>query len=105
MPLGLLVILFPIVKVLVKVITGAITAGLVYAFLTGVVQPYTDSLTNQIYQKVSQFSTIGGTAVEVIQYLDFPNCVYLLLSASSACFSLKIMSVAIRAFGINTGGS
>lgn len=105
MPVGLLVILYPIVKVLVKVITGAVTAGLVYYFLISVVQPYLNSLDNQIYSSVSQFSNVGGTAIQVINYLDFPHCVYLLLSASSACFSIKIMSVAVRAFGINTGGS
>ncbi len=103
MPLPLLIILFPIVKVLLKVFTGAVTAGLVYYFLTNVAKPHLDNLEAKVQQSVSSFSTVGGTAVEVINYLDFPNCINLLLSASAACFALKMMSVAVRAFGINTG--
>jgi hypothetical protein len=41
--------------------------------------------------------------MQVIAYLDFPHCVTILLTATTACISLKLMAVAIRAFGINTG--
>ena len=103
MPIPILVILYSIINVVAKLLTGAATAALVYYFLTNTVQPFMDRIISEIYGKVSEFSTIGGTSLQVIHYIDFPHCISLLLSASSACFSIKIMSVAVRAFGINTG--
>lgn len=103
MPLALLAFLFVLARVLVKIIGGVVVAGLVYAFLTSVVSPILTDLQAEILQKVNEFSTVGGTAVQVIFYLDFPHCVNILLSASAACFSIKLMAVAVRAFGINTG--
>ena len=103
MPIPLLVIVYSIISVVAKLVTGAATAGLVYYFLMNTVQPLLDNLTSQIYDKVSDFSAIGGTSLQVIQYLDFPHAVSILLATSSACFSIKVMSIAIRAFGINTG--
>jgi hypothetical protein len=103
MPIPLLVALYSIISVVAKLVTGAATAALVYYFLMNTVQPFMDRMTSEIYDKVSEFSTIGGTSLQVIQYIDFPHCISLLLSASAACFSIKIMSVAVRAFGINTG--
>ena len=103
MPIPLLVIFYSIISVVAKLVTGAATAGLVYYFLINTVQPILDRLTLDITQKVSEFSTIGGTSLQVIQYLDFPHSISILLATSSACFSIKIMSIAIRAFGINTG--
>lgn len=103
MPIPLLLLIYSVIKVVAKVLTGAVTAGLVYAFLTNTVRPYMDQLQSQVYNKVSGFSSVGGSALEVIYYLDFPNCISMLLACSTACFSLKIMSVAVRAFGINTG--
>lgn len=92
-----------IIKALAKIFTGVVTAGLVYYFLTSVAQPKLDYYSDQILQKVNELSTVGGSAMQVIIYLDFPHCVSILLTAAAACFSLKIMSVAVRAFGINTG--
>lgn len=103
MPLALVAVLYAALKIFVKVITGTVTAGLVYIFLTTTVRPLMNNLEQEILQKVSEFSTVGGKGVEVLIYLDFPHCVQLLLTTSAACFSLKIMSVAVRAFGINTG--
>ena len=103
MPIPILVILYSLVSTVAKLVTGAATAGLVYYFLMNTVQPLLDSLTSQIYDKVSNFSAIGGTSLQVIQYLDFPHSISILLATSSACFSIKVMSIAIRAFGINTG--
>lgn len=103
MPIPLLVAFYSIISVVAKLVTGTVTAGLVYYFLTNTVQPLMDRFSSEIMDKVSDFSTIGGTSLQVIEYLDFPHCVSLLLSASAACFSIKIMSVAVRAFGINTG--
>lgn len=103
LPLPLLVILFPIVKILVKAITGTVVAVIVYQLLKNVAQPLMDQLILDIYQTVSEMSTIGGTAIELINYLDFPSLLTIILTAYSACFSLKLMSVAVRAFGINTG--
>ena len=103
LPLPLLIILFPIVKVLVKAFTGAVVAILVYNLLKNVAQPIMDKLIFEIYQTVSEMSLVAGSAVEVINYLDFPSLLTIILTAYSACFSLKLMSVAVRAFGINTG--
>ncbi|MCH7306490.1 DUF2523 domain-containing protein [Acinetobacter sp. NIPH 1869] len=103
LPLPLLIILFPIVKVLVKAFTGAVVAILVYNLLKNVAQPIMDKLIFEIYQTVSEMSSVAGSAVEVINYLDFPSLLTIILTAYSACFSLKLMSVAVRAFGINTG--
>lgn len=96
-------IVLVVIKSLAKLFVGAATAGLVYYFLTSVAQPKLDYYSDQILQKVNELSTVGGTAMEVIIYLDFPQCVSILLTASATCFSLKIMSVAVRAFGITTG--
>ncbi|KXZ64711.1 hypothetical protein [Acinetobacter venetianus] len=103
LPLPLLIILFPIVRLIIKAVTGAVVAFLVYQFLKNVAQPQFDSLILQIHDTVSQMSVVGGTALEVINYLDFPSLMTIILTAYSACFSLKLMSVAVRAFGINTG--
>lgn len=101
--LALLAMLAPIIGALARLITGVVTATIVYYFLTNVIKPYSDDLSSQIVNTVSNFSTVGGTAIQVISYLDFANCISLLLSASTACFAIKVASVAIRAFGITTG--
>lgn len=103
MPIPLFVIFYSIISVVAKLVTGAATAALVYYFLINTAQPIFDRLTSDITQKVSEFSTIGGTSLQVIEYLDFPHAISIVLATSSACFSIKVMSIAIRAFGINTG--
>ena len=103
MPLAFYAVALAVIKILTKVITGTVTAGLVYYFLSNVAKPQIDNLERQIIDKVSEFSVIGGSAMQLISYLDFVNCIHMLLAASAACFSLKMMSVAVRAFGINTG--
>ncbi|MQZ29583.1 DUF2523 domain-containing protein [Acinetobacter haemolyticus] len=103
LPLPLLIILFPIVKILVKTFTGGVVAIIVYQLLKNVAQPQIENLISEIHQTVSQMSSVGGSAIEVINYLDFPSLLTIILTAYSACFSLKLMSVAVRAFGINTG--
>lgn len=103
MPIPIFVLFYTIISVVAKLVTGAATAGLVYYFLISTVQPLMDRLVSEITIQVSDFSTIGGTSLQVIQYLDFPHAISLILATSSACFSIKIMSIAIRAFGINTG--
>ena len=103
MPLAFYAFIIAVIKIVTKVVTGAVTAGLVYFFLSSVAQPKIDDISQKILAKVSEFSTVGGTGVETIIYLDFPHCIQMLLTASAACFSLKLMSVAVRAFGINTG--
>lgn len=94
---------YAVFKIFAKLILGTATAGIIYYFLTSVAKPIADDLSQQLVNKASELSTVGGTAAEVIQYMDFVHCVNIILSASAACFSLKIMSVAVRAFGINTG--
>lgn len=103
MPLAFYAIAFAVIKVLSKLLTGTVTAGLVYYFLSSVAKPQIDNLEQQVINKVSEFSVVGGSALQLISYLDFVNCIHMLLAASAACFSLKMMSVAVRAFGINTG--
>lgn len=94
---------YAFITIFSKLILGTATFSIIYYFLTNVAKPYTDDLQQQLVIKVGELSTVGGTAAEVIQYMDFVHCVNIILSASAAGFSLKIMSVAARAFGINTG--
>jgi hypothetical protein len=103
MPLFAMIAISLVVRIFAKLIVGAVTAGLVYYFLSNIVMPVVNDLQQEILQKVGEFSTVGGSAMEVIIYLDFPHCVSILLTATTACISLKLMAVAIRAFGINTG--
>ena len=103
MPLALFAVVYAVIKVLAKLITGVATAGIVYYFLSTVAKPRMDALEQELVNKVGELSTVGGTAAQCIQYLDLGHCVVLILSASTVCFTLKIMSVAVRAFGINTG--
>jgi hypothetical protein len=103
MPIFAMIAITLVVRILAKLIVGAVTAGLVYYFLSNIAMPVVNNLQQEILQKVGEFSTVGGSAMEVIIYLDFPHCVSILLTATTACISLKLMAVAIRAFGINTG--
>lgn len=103
LPIPLLLLAYPLLSALSRIALGTATAGLVYYFLSNTLKPYMDDLTAQIHSRVSDLSTVGGTSLEVIHYFDLPQMVTILLTCSAACFSLKLMSVAIRAFGINTG--
>jgi large-conductance mechanosensitive channel len=103
MPIFAMIAISLVVRILAKLIVGAVTAGLVYYFLSNIAMPVVNNLQQEILQKVGEFSTVGGSAMQVIAYLDFPHCVTILLTATTACISLKLMAVAIRAFGINTG--
>lgn len=99
----LMILLRPLTSAIAKVVLGTTVAAITYAFLNNTLKPYMDVLTSQIHSTLSGLSTIGGPFMEVIHYLDFPQMVTILLTCSAACFSLRLMSVAIRAFGINTG--
>ncbi|MCE6787485.1 DUF2523 domain-containing protein, partial [Acinetobacter baumannii] len=95
---------YAVFKIFAKLILGTATAGIIYLFLTSTIKPFIDEMQQKIVDKAAELSTIGGTAAEVIQYFDFIQCVNIMLSASAACFSWKLLSAAIRAFGMNTGG-
>ena len=56
-----------------------------------------------ILSQISSLSSIGGPVGGFIAYLDFPHAMSILLATSAACTSIKLMSIAVRAFGINTG--
>ncbi len=45
MPIPLLLILYSVIKVVAKLLTGAATAALVYYFLMNTVQPFMDCIT------------------------------------------------------------
>lgn len=92
-----------LLSVFAKLAVGVTVAGLTYAFLNNTVLPVVHRIESAILSQLSSLSSIGGPVGQLIVYLDFPHCISLLLTASAACFSLKIMSVAVRAFGINTG--
>lgn len=101
--LALMVILRPLTSAIAKIVLGTTVAAITYAFLNSTVLPLIDRVEESILSQLHSLSTLGGVAGEVIQYLDFPHCISLLLSASSACLSIKLMAIAIRAFGVNTG--
>ena len=46
---------------------------------------------------------MGGAVGQVVVYFDFPHAISILLATSTACISIKLMAIAVRAFGINTG--
>lgn len=101
--LALMVILRPLTSAIAKIVLGTTVAAIIYAFLNSYVLPLIDRFEDAILAEVSSLSTLGGVAGEVIQYLDFPHAISILLATSSACLSIKLMAIAIRAFGVNTG--
>lgn len=99
----LMIILRPLTSAIAKIALGVTVASIIYGFLNNYILPVVRVLEQRILSEVQSLSTVGGVAGEVIMYFDFPHAVSILLATSSACLSIKIMSVAIRAFGINTG--
>ena len=100
----LMIILRPLTSAIAKIALGVTVASIIYGFLNNYILPVVRVLEQRILSEVQSLSTVGGVAGEVIMYfLIFPHAVSILLATSSACLSIKIMSVAIRAFGINTG--
>jgi hypothetical protein len=99
----LMIILRPLTSAIAKIVLGVTVASITYGFLNNYILPVVHVLEQRILSQVQSLSTVGGVAGEFIMYLDFPHAVSILLATSSACLSIKIMSVAIRAFGINTG--
>lgn len=84
-----------------RLFMGAATAAVIYFFLKVTVQPQLDSFDQQITQLAAQTSTIGLIA-DAASFLNLSWIVMVLLSASGAAFSLKLMLVALRAFGIKS---
>ena len=84
-----------------RLFTGAATAAVIYFFLKSTVQPQLDSFDQQITQLAANTSTIGLIA-DAATFLNLSWIVMVLLSASGAAFSLKLMLVAMRAFGIKS---
>lgn len=101
--LGLALILLPVVKAFARIMTGAVIAGIVYYILKNTIQPFIDNLSTQAINTVNSFSTVGGSVLELIHYLNFTNCIILIITALAICLNLKITAVALRAFGINVG--
>lgn len=94
---------YPIVSSIIKVVTGVTVATLVYNFINSVILPIQLEIEQKIHYALSDFSSGTGAVFDVIRYLDFITCVNILLACSAACISVKIVSISIRAFGINTG--
>lgn len=92
-----------ILSVVGKLVVGVTVAGLTYAFLNNTVLPIVDRIESAILSQLSSLSSVGGPVGEFIVYLDFPHAMSILLATSAACTSIKLMAIAVRAFGINTG--
>lgn len=92
-----------VLSVVGKIVVGVAVAGLTYAFLNNTVLPVIHRVESAILSQMSSLSSIGGPVGELIIYLDFPHAMSILLATSAACTSIKLMSIAVRAFGINTG--
>ena len=101
--LALMVLLRPFTSAMAKIVLGTTVAAITYAFLNNTVLPIIDRLEDAILSQVSSLSTMGGVVGQVVVYLDIPHAVSILFSASAACMSIRLMAIAIRAFGVNTG--
>lgn len=94
---------YPIIRAIVKVVTGVTVATLVYNYINSVIMPIQNSIELKINSALSEFTSGSGSVFDVIRYLDFATCVNILLACSAACISVKLVAISIRAFGINTG--
>lgn len=97
MPLVLLTALYA----LIKVVTGTAVAALVYIFLKNTVEPVLNDLSQRILQQSGQLAGldyVGGA----ISFLGIPSLIYLIVSVSTAAFSVRLMIFAFRAYGVKT---
>ena len=99
----LMILLRPLTSAIARVALGTTVAALTYAFLNNTVLPLIHRIQDAILSQVSSLSTMGGAVGQVVVYLDFPHVISILLATSAACTSIKLMAIALRAFGINTG--
>ena len=99
----LLILLRPLTSAIARVALGTTVAALTYAFLNNTVLPLIDRIQDAILSQVSSLSTMGGAVGQVVVYFDIPHMISILLSCSAACISIRLMAIAIRAFGVNTG--
>lgn len=101
--LALMVLLRPLTSAIAKVVLGTTVAALTYAFLNNTILPFIDRIQDAILSQVSSLSTMGGAVGQVVVYFDIPHAISILFSCSAACMSIRLMAIAIRAFGVNTG--
>lgn len=99
----LMILLRPLTSAIAKVVLGTTVAALTYAFLNNTVLPLIDRIQDSILSQVSSLSTMGGAVGQVVIYFDIPHMISILFSCSAACMSIRLMAIAIRAFGVNTG--
>ncbi len=99
----LLILLRPLTSAIAKIVLGTTVAALTYAFLNNTVLPLIDRIQDAILSQVSSLSTMGGAVGQVVVYFDIPHMISILFSCSAACMSIRLMAIAIRAFGVNTG--
>lgn len=99
----LMILLRPLTSAIAKVVLGTTVAAITYAFLNNTVLPLIDRIQDAILSQVSSLSTMGGTVGQVVVYFDIPHMISILFSCSAACMSIRLMAIAIRAFGVNTG--
>lgn len=101
--LALMVLLRPFTSAMAKIFLGTTVAAIIYAFLNNTLLPLIYRIQDEILSQVSSLSTMGGAVGQVVVYFDFPHAISILLATSTACISIKLMAIAVRAFGINTG--
>ena len=99
----LMILLRPLTSAIAKVVLGTTVAALTYAFLNNTVLPLIDRIQDSILSQVSSLSTMGGAVGQVVIYFDIPHMISILFSCSASCMSIRLMAIAIRAFGVNTG--
>lgn len=99
----LMILLRPLTSAIAKVVLGTTVAALTYAFLNNTILPFIDRIQDAILSQVSSLSTMGGAVGQVVVYFDIPHAISILFSCSAACMSIRLMAIAIRAFGVNTG--
>ena len=99
----LMILLRPLTSAIAKIVLGTTVAAITYAFLNNTVLPFMDRIQQAILSQVSSLSTMGGAVGEVVVYFDIPHIISILFSCSAACMSIRLMAIAVRAFGVNTG--
>lgn len=101
MPLPLLLLLYPLIRAVARIVVGVPVAIIVYTFLTSYLEPIMAQLEIELYSSLGQLSSLSDFAYQAVVFLDFAHCVKLVLATSAACLSIKLFMISVRAFGVN----
>lgn len=89
---------------LAKIIYPAFIFLSMYYFMSKYVEPMITRLTNSITQKISQATFINNVVSDAVSYFDVFHAVNILVSTLTVLTSIKMFSLALRAFGFGNNG-